>query len=1013
MNLNTSRFYIIFIGVFLLFYPAEQTLALDSKIFNHINQGNGLSHSTTWNIYQDKFNFYWVSTMDGLNLYDGHTFTNFFHDPSDSLSIGSNVIYNVMEDHLSNIIITTNKGLFQYNRSSNHFTNLFIPTNKKQEENRNEFFATLEDQRYHLWSFSNISLIEYDPILKKIIDWSDSLSFNKDFFRMACDKKGNIYINCHSELNIIQIQKKITIFNQNHNPSNKDIFNKKVTDFCFDESENLYVLSAEEKRITIYDKNLNPFESIELKLNARIKSLYVTNYKQIWVITDGAGIYLYDDKKKDFNVYKHIENEENSICSNDILNIYKDHYGNIWFCTNEGLDYITARRLNITSYRNFGYFKNDTNIRYSLSDVMFDTTSSWVSGWGNGLSYLDYSTGKIKSFVPGQSENESYINEICEFNNEMWIGSYNGLYSFDLKTKTFKSFHKDNRFPSGTNKYPIIRIYKENEKSLWLSSNDDKGIFHFTTEKNYFEHFGIHETKDNRISFRNFSAITSDRLGNVWLGYNRHKGLLYYDKSMNTFIEYFSGKDGIPDEYVTCLNLIGSDLWIGSNNGLYCYSVRDRKSTLYSRLNGLGGDNINAITSDHKGNIWVASNNGISVLQNDMKTIINFTSKDGLPEESINDLRYDSRGWFYGLTQHEFFFFPYPDILFNFSRNKAILSSIKVNGTVIGIPENNHLTLNPNENILTVSFATPISPNESNVFYSYLLEGFDKEWNSNYNSPIATYTNLKAGNYKLKVRSSTDAKNWTETSPLTIKVIPPFYLTGWFILLCSVVIIILIFISISISSRIKLQKILIAQKIRNDIAADLHDDIGTTLSSISLMSEIAKQKIDLHKEESTHYLNIIGEQSRQLIDQMSDIIFNIDPFNDELENIVVRMRLFASTLLEKKDICLNFTSQIDANYRNINIHQKKNLYLIFKESINNIYKHSQCSQVTVLIMESKDKLVIEISDNGIGFQNKANPLGNGLRNIKNRVGEIKGEVEIISDYMSGTTVRLIIPTYTL
>jgi two-component system sensor histidine kinase UhpB len=192
------------------------------------------------------------------------------------------------------------------------------------------------------------------------------------------------------------------------------------------------------------------------------------------------------------------------------------------------------------------------------------------------------------------------------------------------------------------------------------------------------------------------------------------------------------------------------------------------------------------------------------------------------------------------------------------------------------------------------------------------------------------------------------------------------------------------------------------QTLRNKIASDLHDDVGSTLSSISIFSQIAQRQ----SEDIQPLLNTIEESSRKMLDAMADIVWTINPENDQFEKIILRMRNFAFDLLGARNIHFEFISDDHIADLKIPMELRKNLYLIFKEATNNMVKYSGADQARFTLREEKDMLTMEIRDNGNGFDPLQEREGNGLRNMKKRAEEIGGKLLIESKLNEGTMVRL-------
>jgi signal transduction histidine kinase len=198
------------------------------------------------------------------------------------------------------------------------------------------------------------------------------------------------------------------------------------------------------------------------------------------------------------------------------------------------------------------------------------------------------------------------------------------------------------------------------------------------------------------------------------------------------------------------------------------------------------------------------------------------------------------------------------------------------------------------------------------------------------------------------------------------------------------------------------------EKMRTKIATDLHDDIGTSLSSISIFSQLAKRKIKGDANKTEEYLEKIEKTSRTLIDTMSDIVWSINPQNDSLEDAILKMKDFGVKLFEAKGIDVQMSVSKEIGNINLQPDIRRNLLLIFKEMVTNVAKHSGASNVTVEInierSDHHDKtMIIKVEDDGIGFNVNKVYDGSGLKNLKARSDSINGEFRIISNENLGTS----------
>lgn len=211
--------------------------------------------------------------------------------------------------------------------------------------------------------------------------------------------------------------------------------------------------------------------------------------------------------------------------------------------------------------------------------------------------------------------------------------------------------------------------------------------------------------------------------------------------------------------------------------------------------------------------------------------------------------------------------------------------------------------------------------------------------------------------------------------------------------------------------RYRLNELLKRQAIRNRIAQDLHDNVGSTLSSISVYSQVAKIQNEKHNDgQLDELLGKISSTSNDMISDMNDIVWAINPRNDSMEKIIQRMESYARPLLATRNIQLHLQHDKEVLQHNPDMEQRKNIYLIFKEAINNAFKYAGCSEIHVDLRLKHNMLQMNIRDNGVGFDTEADQKmtlsGNGLENIRSRAKEMNGMVRIESKPGVGTEIIL-------
>ncbi len=203
----------------------------------------------------------------------------------------------------------------------------------------------------------------------------------------------------------------------------------------------------------------------------------------------------------------------------------------------------------------------------------------------------------------------------------------------------------------------------------------------------------------------------------------------------------------------------------------------------------------------------------------------------------------------------------------------------------------------------------------------------------------------------------------------------------------------------------RIAKYLAEDKLRSKIARDLHDEIGSTLTSINILSKVAMQN-GLEAAKIKTYLQKIKDNSANIMERMSDIVWAINPVNDSFDKVILRMKEFAAEILESAGINYYFSEEGSLNKTQLNLEQRKDIYLIFKEAVNNAVKYSRATEVNVILQKENDRLKMIIIDNGNGFNAEAGHAGNGIKNMQSRAAGMRGTLKIDSIKGTGTTIGL-------
>jgi signal transduction histidine kinase len=315
------------------------------------------------------------------------------------------------------------------------------------------------------------------------------------------------------------------------------------------------------------------------------------------------------------------------------------------------------------------------------------------------------------------------------------------------------------------------------------------------------------------------------------------------------------------------------------------------------------------------------------------------------------------------------------------------------------------LRLSHKSNSLAFNFTALDFVSANKLSYYFQLTGHDKDWINAGNRNYASYTNLPPGEYVFKVKASNGISNSKDPiTTLQIIIDPPFWGTWWFVLLSLLTTSAILY----ALYRYRINQLIALQKVRNRIATDLHDDIGSTLTNISILSELSRKNMQ-DPEQTKSFLNRISEEVYFSNQALDDIVWSINTSNDTLEQTVARMRRYAAEMFDGANI--SYALHLDEQFEDhkLNMDQRRDCFLLFKEAINNIYKHAQAKNVFIKIWIDRNVLYMEIRDDGKGFDTSVTTTRNGLKNMHNRIKKWKGSINIKSTEGEGTCTALRFP----
>lgn len=515
-----------------------------------------------------------------------------------------------------------------------------------------------------------------------------------------------------------------------------------------------------------------------------------------------------------------------------------------------------------------------------------------------------------------------------------------------------------------------------------------------------------------------FRKIMLDSKGRLWAGkfaFQLHCYRLVEDNHGLKLVELFF-LDSVPSSLPP---LIGTrslaenkqgDILVGTrNNGLFVLTVQNDKlysTRHYKKDNGLPSNTVWDIVVDTTGICWIATMNGLSRL----KKITN--NEWQLNDEGIKRQLYQATLLFAD-EGNNIWVANHPGIVV--TRNdpgstkepfSVSLTGVMVNGKYHSYDRETGIKkLKHTDDNISIEFSANTYSQEETVLYSYRLN--DKnEWTTPAATHQVNYSALRPGKYRFSVKAVNPDGQWSSNeSNFAFEIMPPFWQRSGFIGL----VILAVAAGLYAFYRNRLNRIKELFEMRNIIASDLHDEIGSTLTSINILSKVSHNNLQNDQAKASSLLKKVIDQSQQIQENMGDIVWSIRPDNDKMENIILRMHEYLNHTLEPANVHIDFNADDKINKESFTMQQRRDFFLIFKEAVNNVAKYSGCGKVEIRLSIQDGIIRLLISDDGKGFDPRKSKSSNGLRNMQHRAGLLKGKIEIRSVEGEGTSVELLLP----
>jgi signal transduction histidine kinase/ligand-binding sensor domain-containing protein len=706
--------------------------------------------------------------------------------------------------------------------------------------------------------------------------------------------------------------------------------------------------------------------------------------------------------------------------SDDIVfSLAEDVEGNRWLGTSSGGVLKLANR-GFTGFRQADGLAAERvlSIFETLTGELCVVGRKWHIGVFGGRRFSDVQLKLPPAGSESPSAGQFLHPAIQDHTGEWWIASGRGVYRFsatprleDLVTMRPKAIYTTR---DGLASNVADGLYEDPQGNIWIgmtnSGLSSSGVV--ARWKRSAQSIQVYSASEGIPPFARPRRFIDDGAGDIWVGL-WEGGLLRFTNGRFTLLR---PADGVAQGVINNFFRDSSGrLWMASS--LRGVSRIDNPAaehphfTTYTTDNGLASNDVGCITEDRNGRLYIGTSRGVDRLDPSTGRIRHYAGADGIEDGDVTAAFRDRSGSLWFGTYHNVSRLS-PQTEEPDSPPSVWISGIRVGGiskmdSEFGEAHPGELRLSSRSSHVRVEFFGLSFDSGGPLRYQYKLgtDGAAAGWSAPSEERGVDFANLGPGHYEFAVRAiNADALASDSPAILSVAVPSPVWQRWWFLSLTA----------LSLASgaylldRHRLARLLELERVRTRIATDLHDDIGSSLTQISVLSEVIRQRTG-DEPAVTEPLTKIGDLSRDLIDSLGEIVWAINPRHDSFSDLTQRMRRFGSDYVGGPMLDYRFQATAPRNDLKIGADMRREIFLIFKESVTNALRHSKCARVEIAFTVKHGWIELQVTDDGTGFDSRQSSEGTGLASMRQRAARLAGTLEVRSTPGAGTFVWLRVP----
>jgi len=1026
-----------------ILFPA---IAVGEKMpLKHLTTTDGLPQNSINSITQDERGFFWIGTNGGLARFDGYEFVNF----TKREGLPRNEILDFLKTDDNNFWLATRGGLVKFTPAGKFYdrvvTNVEITglgetptftTYPLPDSKINVITRLHQDSRGTIWVGTEKGVFKLAEAGGEInfvpVDINLSPKANKYVYTIYEDRRGAVWIGTENNLTRIALDGSLASYQNEGEARNKDkaivfraIFEDRAGNLWVGtQHRGLFQFSIDENAVPKVIKQFAAEKDSELEW---IDEIVESADGRLW-LGGSNGLYEFEPQENKLLRYT----RASGLSYYRFRTLFEDRTGNLWLGTDtNGIYRLSTRGLisfeaedRISFVRSVGLdnennllltaFVPNTELDEKGARVERDIAGRVIQAFEwrlgklgeNGFSWL---VPKFPNPIARYGSGKNQLSFQARSSGEWWVATGVGLFRFPAvkfeeleKTSPLNIFDENN----GLESTDVFRLFEDSRGDIWIATRGTQtnGFYKWERETETLRNMKMSDKADL------ISSFAEDNLGNLWLSFSNQG----FARLHNGKFDFWNNEQEVPPGGITSLFFDRENrLWLTARQGGVLRIDNPQAEKLefinYTEADGLSSNRTYSLAQDEQGLIYIGTDRDISRLNPQTGEFKQLKLAKNQPQREYTTAVRDKDGtlWF-GTSEGLIKYIPQPDRAM--PPPEILVLGVQVEGipqrvSALGATELTLPTLEPQQNQVRIEYVSLSNFENEDVSYQYKFDE-DTNWSLPDKERFVNFANLSAGNYRVYIRAVASGETVSEKpAVVSFQILQPIYLRPWFLALGFL----LIGAGVYALYRFRVQQLLEVERARTLIATDLHDDIGSNLSKISVLSEVVRMQLADKNESNNKLLNSIAEISRDSVSSMSDIVWAINPKRDSLLEMIRKMREHAEEILVPKNISVTFIEpQMSAKIK-LPMHLRRDLYLIFKEAVNNVAKHSGSTSVKITFQIKNHEIILKIEDNGCGFDQSRQTKGNGLSNMQSRVEKLRGilEIESIIDY--GTTLLIHIP----